>query len=333
MTTVIINGTTGITYPDGSIQATSFANNCQGRLTLTTATPVMISTTSAQTIIYYTPYIGNTIPIYNGSKMVQTTFTELSNVTSASSSGSAGPAAVTTNSNYDLFVWNNSGTVTLTRGPSWTSDTARGTGASTTQLTRILGVLTNTVAITNGPGAGLGTYVGTVRSNGTSTIDWILGAVGNPATAAMLGIWNCFNRILVRGFLGDSTSQYAYTTATVRSANASNTTRVSYIQGLQEDAFWAEYAIGYSSSNGTSANAGIGYDSTSAFSGRIGAGIAINSVAGNTITGSHSAQGLGFHFMQACEYSIASGTTSWYAGLGNGYGAVGQFGLTYSGMF
>jgi hypothetical protein len=44
----------------------------QGRLTLASATPVMSSTQSAKTTIYYTPYIGNLVPIYDGTNMVPT---------------------------------------------------------------------------------------------------------------------------------------------------------------------------------------------------------------------------------------------------------------------
>ncbi len=137
----------------------------------------MTSDQSGKTTIYYTPYNGNQVVIYDWMNMLSTSFSELSNITTNSSTGNAGPAAVAANSNYDLFVWNNSGTVMLTRGPAWSSDAARGTGAGTTELQCINGILTNKVAITNGPGANLGTYVGTVRSDGSSQINWLLGGV------------------------------------------------------------------------------------------------------------------------------------------------------------
>jgi len=304
----------------------------QGRLTLTTAVPVLVSTVSAATTIYYTPYVGNRVPIYNGTTFVLTTFTELSNVTTNSAVGSAGPAAVTTNSNYDLFVWSNSGTPTLTRGPAWTSDTGRGTGAGTTQLTRVLGYLTNTVAITNGPGAGLGTYVGTVRSDGSSQINFILGAVAASGTAAVLGVWNAFNRITYEGLVGDSTDSWNYSTATIRPANNSSTMRVSFVQGLQEESFFADYLVQYTNgSQSTLAYGGIGVDSTTAFSGRwagnsnpVGVGSGVFST-----TGSHRAQLLGFHYMQALEQPNSTGTTTWYGDAGG----PSQNGLTYRGKF
>lgn len=46
--------------------------------------------------------------------------------------------------------------------------TIRGTGAGSSELQQILGVWTNKVAITDGPRANKGTFVGTIRSNGSS---------------------------------------------------------------------------------------------------------------------------------------------------------------------
>ena len=109
----------------------------QGRLTLTSGAPVMTSGVSSSTSIYYTPATGSLIPISDGSKFYPTTFSELTNTTT---NNTTNPAACTTNSNYDLFVWDNGGTITLSRGPAWTSDTSRGTGAGTTELQRLNGL-------------------------------------------------------------------------------------------------------------------------------------------------------------------------------------------------
>ena len=45
----------------------------QGRLTLQTATPVMTSTQAGKIIIYYTPYVGNQMPIVVAGIMTMTT--------------------------------------------------------------------------------------------------------------------------------------------------------------------------------------------------------------------------------------------------------------------
>ena len=49
----------------------------QGRLTLTSMTPVMTSDQVAATNVYYTPYQGNIVPIYNAANTESYTFGEL----------------------------------------------------------------------------------------------------------------------------------------------------------------------------------------------------------------------------------------------------------------
>ena len=110
------------------------------------------------------------------------------------------PAAATTNSNYDLFVWNDGGTYRCTRGPAWSSDTARGTGAGTTELQLLNGILTNKNAITNGPAANKGTYVGTVRTNGSSQVDFQLAGMGTGPQLPEPPFWIFSARRLTASF-------------------------------------------------------------------------------------------------------------------------------------
>lgn len=302
----------------------------RGRLTLTSATPVLTSTVSGATTIYYALYNGNQVPIYDGSStFASTTFAELTNATAQSSSGKAGPAAVANNSNYDLFVWSDSGTLRLTRGPAWSSDTSRGTGAGTTELQRINGIYTNKVAITNGPGANLGTYVGTVRSNGSATIDWIFGAAASGGTAAVFGVWNCYNRVDAQTLVQDTTASWTYSSATPRAADNSSTMRASFVIGLQEDYVEAEYGVSFSST-AVSADgyASIGYDSTSAISGVSTGGGPVTGGTSKGAVGFFAAQPLGYHYMTAQESGTGTGTVTWYGQSGNRYN-----GLKFGGRF
>lgn len=54
-----------------------FLSPPQGRLTLASGVPVMTTTQSAKTTLYYAPYTGNRIPVYNGAEMVPTAFASL----------------------------------------------------------------------------------------------------------------------------------------------------------------------------------------------------------------------------------------------------------------
>ncbi len=284
----------------------------QGRLTLTSGAPVLSSGVSGAATIYYSPYNGNQIPIYNGAGFLATTFVELSNATTQSSTGKAGPAAVTTNSNYDLFVWNDSGTIRLTRGPAWTSDTARGTGAGTTELQRLLGILTNKVAITNGPGANLGTYVGTVRSDGASQINYQM----NPAAAAggaapVIGVWNAYNQVAVATTSRDSTASWSYGTATWRSANNSASNRISFIDGLGGGGVRADYLVGFGANGGDTAFIGVNLNSTSATPNVAGILSATGAVIGVT-TSFAGAAALGFNYVQAVEKGDGTAALTFY---------------------
>ena len=91
----------------------------EGRLTLTSATPVTTADVSAATTAYYTPYIGNSIALYDGSSAwANYTFTEIS----------ISLVGLTASRPYDIFAYNSGGTVTI-ETLVWTSTTARATAA------------------------------------------------------------------------------------------------------------------------------------------------------------------------------------------------------------
>jgi len=87
-----------------------------GRLTLESGVPVSNSSQTNKSTVYYTPYVGATVPVYDGSNFVSTSFAEISQTTTDTTKS---PAAAVGNANYDLFFWNDSGTVRISRGPLW----------------------------------------------------------------------------------------------------------------------------------------------------------------------------------------------------------------------
>lgn len=282
----------------------------QGRLCLFTAEPVPGATArTGKTVVYYSPYVGNQIPIYDGAAFAMTTFAELTNDLTQSSTLKAGPAAATTSSNYDLFVWNDSGTLRLSRGPLWTSDTARGTGAGTSELQRVLGIYTNKVAITNGPGANLGTYVGTIRTDGSSQANWNpTPAGGAGGVESKLHVFNAYNRVKAVGRALDTTASWAYTTATWRGTNGSTANRVSYIDGLAEVSVDAKVAV---ASNGSGGIIGIGVNRDSTSADPSTAGVSQPSSVNNSAVNVNAfVPSLGYHYLQAME--IGAGGVTFY---------------------
>lgn len=288
-----------------------------GRLTITSTTPVITSNTTAQATVYYTPYIHNRVPVWDGSQLTLASIGD--ELSQALSDNTKSPSAAAADSLYDLFVWSDGGTMRCTRGPAWTSATGRGTGSGTTELVRVNGYYMNEQAISNGPAASRGIYVGTIATNGSTQL--AMNLVPNAAaggTANRIDVWNMYNRVDVFAASRDSDDSWNYTTATIRAANGSNSNRITFVRGLNEeavDALFQSY-----SSNGSNAVrvAGIGLDATNAIAS--GSTTGINRLSSSSPE-SHTAlyrglPGLGRHFFQALEYSEANGTTSWYGDNG-----------------
>lgn len=303
----------------GSIAAIVATLIPQGRLTLTTLTPWLTSSVTGATTVYYTPAVGDSVKIYDGSSWGQYTFSELSQATTDTTKS---PAACTTNSNYDVFVWNDSGTIRATRGPLWTSDTARGTGAGTTELQMLNGVLTNKVAITNGPGANKGTYVGTFRTNGSSQVDMIFGGAGaSGGESTILGIWNMYNRRFITLTNYDNKDSWNYTTATYEIKDGGSVAnKISFIIGWQGDGLAAFNNI-YASSTTVNnfAGCGISLNSTNTVVTSSSTGVARSASAGliNWAAAQyHGSAPLGFNYVAPMEQATASGTTTWYGDNG-----------------
>jgi hypothetical protein len=237
----------------------------QGRLTLAANTPVMTASVSGATTVRYTPYCGQSIPIFDGSSSfsMMDFGGELSQLTTDTTKS---PAAVAANGLYDMFVWMDvDGTMRCTRGPAWTSASVRSAG---TALQRINGILVNAVAITNGPGQYQGTYVGTIAAlGGGPTISFQYGTPASGGGQALLNVWNMYNRITVQTRVTDTIAPYAYTTATVRTAGGSSSNLIRYLIGVAEDApmFYYQQNVTTAAAAGATCQISIGDDSTTAF--------------------------------------------------------------------
>lgn len=193
--------------------------------------------------------------------------------------------------------------------------TLRGTGGGTTELELKDGIWTNKNSITlkNGAGAGVtgvaantATYVGSVycTANGQTGMSF------QPAAAAggnnnILGVYNPYNRVMVRAKSRDSTVTWTYGTTTWRSANGNVTNRVSYLDGLAQSAPTATFNI-YHTGN-TSPFSGVNFNSTAATPDIATQDDGIGSTL--TTTDAFSPR-LGFNFLTPMESS--SGTTVYY---------------------
>ena len=319
-TTITIGASTspsaaGIFIQPASIPMTTIYAAPQGRLTLTSNTPVMTADSTAQTSVYYSPYQGNIVPIYDGANMQSYTFGQLT-MTLNTSNQLSGKI-------YDLFIFLNSSVVTIGAGPAWSSTTSRGTGAGTTQLQQIDGlwVNTNTITLKNGSTSyssipvGEATYVGSIymTANGQTGMAF-KPAAASGGTNNVLGVYNAYNRVTTISKSSDSTASWTYSTSTWRSANNSASNRVSFIDGLQQSSIRANYVIETNTSvNGIEGATGVNLDSTSAspvdpLGFTSSANLQMLSAYGRFLPQ------LGLHYVQAVEWASAATVT--YTGNG-----------------
>ena len=96
---------------------TVYVGQPQGRLTLESGVPVSTTDQADKVTLYYTPYVGNKISLYDGVSAWSTvTFAELS----------LDISAYTASKPYDIWIYNNAGTATLD-STVWTNATTRAT--------------------------------------------------------------------------------------------------------------------------------------------------------------------------------------------------------------
>lgn len=295
-----------------------------GRLTLTSGVSVTTADVTGATSIYYTPAVGSQIPIYNGSAFATASFSELT-LALDSASGHAGYQQ--SGKNFDLFVFNNGGVPALGTGPAWTSDTARGTGAGTTEIELKNGLWANKNSIVLRFGASAGNTV-TVPADQATYVGSFRATADGQATDTLRQrlLFNAYNQSPRPMRRIETTASWTYSTAAWRQANGSATNQFELLAGLS-GVFVSAYTKQYlSTSTGTPRLIGgaIGLDSTAAV-----AADSINGLAWPTTTvpaqvrGDYEGYpGLGFHYLAWLEFGGGADTQTWF---GNTiYGMLGR---------
>jgi hypothetical protein len=292
----------------------------QGRLTLASGTPVLSSTVTGSSAVYYTAYTGNYVPVWNGSQFINLVFaSDLTlNLTSALNS----------NGIVDVWGFSNGGTLTLGFGPNWANYTpgsgSRGTGAGTTQLARTGGIWTNAVSITlyngsttySGISAGQATYLGSVYGDSSAGHTSCYTSFG---TLRKWGVWNAYHRVPIFLKGGDGAVSWAITGSSWQPQNSSANNTIYLFTGLPEESADVTAQMRIAPGNdGSTTQCGIGWNSTSAPSGTVGYHSQVQYGAGHPLVARYAAPAFGINAATLLEYS--SGNT--------GYGTE-----TYSGVF
>jgi hypothetical protein len=244
----------------------------QGYLTPTSGTPIITSDVISNTTLVYTPYVGNLVPVYNGTGFVPTVFSELTLTLTSSQAA---------NTIYDVFIFNNSGVLTLVTGPAWTQSGAgigsRGTGAGTTQLSRLSGIWVNTVSMTGRNSSS--TY--TIPANqatylGSLFIDSVAGQITlhrSFGQARKWAIWNAYNRSAINLLAFDPTANWTSAPTTWRQSRADGNNFAMAFCGLAEPQIAALFVQTITQSVAATvaqAQIAIGVNSTTGPSGLVG---------------------------------------------------------------
>jgi len=204
-----------------------------GRLTTESGVPVSTSDRTSQSTIYWTPYQHKAIGLYTGTSWVVRSCAETSLALSGLTSGK----------NYDVFMYDNSGTCALELSAAWTNDTTRADA-----LTAQDGVQVKSGATTR-------RLLGTIRTTGTTTTE------DSNAKRFVANVDNRVRRSLAAETEG--TDSWSYSTATWRQANANSANQLMYVVSTNDEAVHAHARSACYSASNVSWAAGIGVNSTS----------------------------------------------------------------------
>ncbi len=266
---------------------------CDGRVTLTSLTPVPPADVIGATSIYFTPYQGNRIALYDGvASWALYTFSEIT----------LALGTLTAAIGYDVFAYNNNGLVAI-EVLAWASGTTRATAV----------VLQDGVRVKSG--ATTRRLVGAFYTTATTTTE---------DSAAKRLVWNNQNPVPRALQRLEVAGAWTYTTATWRQANANTANQIAVFAGIAELPIQVTLIVGVANTNvGVTVLVTIGVDSTTAASS--GGGYAITAVANAVIplmTSFSAPVPIGYHFYSWNEQSAATGTTTWngtsFVGVGTG---------------
>jgi hypothetical protein len=274
-----------------------------GRLTLTSGIPVTTADVSGATTIYYTPYLCDSLALWNGTYWATASFTEPTLNIAGQPAGKP----------YDVFAFLNGSVVTLEL-LAWTNDVTRATNVG----------LTDGRWTKNGDKTRL--LLGTFYTSGLGTTEDSGGGLG--VTAKRL-LSNVYNRVARSMFVGETTASWPYV-GTFRQANNSATNQLQFVLSIANEAVEAE-VLALVADDGTvptrTLSPGIGVDTNAANSANV-KGAGPNGVA-NTVTqmvaGWRGTLAPGNHLLVWVERASGASGVTWYGN--NGAAAAYQAGI------
>lgn len=251
-----------------------------GKVDLTASVTARIEAFGMQKkTLYLGPYGGDRICLYDGTRWKEYNFSERSLAITATNA-----------TNYDVFLFDNAGTLTL-ETTAWTSSTARATA-----LVAQDGVLVKSGAPTR-------RYLGTFRAAATDTLE---------DSQINRFLFNYYNRLARAVVVYETSDNWtAAVASTWRPFQNDSTNKVSVVNGVVEQEISLLCTLGgYSSPGAAYMTAGIGSNSTTANSAQLGANVGgIADIINVMACALNESPNLGLHEYTALENGIG------YAGV------------------
>lgn len=223
------------------------------RLSLVTQVSVPTTDVTAATL-FFTPHIGRRCTVFDSTGVATTLLSPEISI--------AVPPTVS--QMYDVFVFNNGGTLAAEL-LAWTNDTTRAVSVNKTiGGNDAWGIYTKSGDLTR-------RYVGSVR---TTTVS------GQAAdTQTIRGVFNYYNRVVRPVRVFESTATWIYSLAGFRQANGNVANQIAVVQGIQEDAISLQLLHVPENDSGGNSTAAIGVNSTTTATGQIALATTKNTVS------------------------------------------------------
>jgi hypothetical protein len=278
----VSNGVTWYASWSGSITANPV---CEGRLTLETGVPISITDQADKITLYFMPYKGNRIALYNGSAWVEQAFTEKS----------LDISGFTASKPYDIFI-NDDGGLALS-GVVWTDATNRATA-----LDIVDGIYVKT-------GDSSYRYLGTI---------YIDSAQKCQDTVLKRFVWNYYNRIRYADFSEDSTNSWTINSALWVTANGGNANWIhKFVTGVCEYQVRADAKMQTLATNTPYISIGLdGANPVGLYEGNV------NTVAMRLRASYTAFISVGYHTLQAIILNNGGGNSTFYGDTGGGKGGM-----------
>ena len=202
---------------------------------------------------------------------------------------------------YDVFLWDNAGTLTLELSAPWTNDTTRADALSAQNGRSVK------------TGATSRNWVGTIRATGTNQTSLVFGGLG---VAPSLAVWNAYNRVDVAFRALETTDSWTYSTLAWRQKNASAVNQVNVVCGQPGEKISLRSVALSNNGSGSVRHCGIGRDATNAIATGCLPGYTLIATADQIAATLDDVVPLGWHYYAEIEESGAVGTTTWYGDAG-----------------